>query len=186
MPVSKLVLKREDYERIEKLCNVQDHEDYAVVTSRQKGLIVRSIHVFARQPMTQEITEYENTASKVRFRGNKAEVEGSQTLAAKHLYDHLIARAYDVPDGRRILGEIKIEKDGSSTGKPLSREEAKAKVPVLLKREAIRDMVAQHWSAGQLIDMEGEEEEIKGEQEEDTQESDRYPTRDPEGSLPRS
>ena len=183
MPVSKLVLKREDYERIEKLCNIQDSEDYAVVTTRQKGLIIRSIHVFARQPMTQEITEYENTASKVRFRGNKAEVEGSQTLAAKHLYDHLIARAYDVPNGRRIMGEIKVDKDGKPVGKPLSREEARRDVPVLLKREAIRDMVAQHWSAGQLIDMEGEEEEIKGEQEEDRPASDWNPPRDPEGSL---
>lgn len=167
MPVSKLVLKKEDYARIEKLCAIGDKEDYAVVTTRQKGLIIRSIHVFSRQPMTKEITEYENTASKVKFRGNKAEVEGSQTLAAKHLYDHLIDRAYDVPVGRQVLGAIDMNDAGEMIGKPLNREEAKEKVPVLLKREAIRDMVGQHWSAGQLVEMEGDEEEVKGDTEDD-------------------
>ncbi len=164
MPKSKLVLTRDDYARIEKSCNLKGDEDYAVVTTRHKGLIVRSIHVFARQPMTKELTEYENTASKVKFKGNRAEVEGSQLLAAKHLYDHLIARAYDVPVGRAILGEIK--EDGEGT--PLTREEAIAKVPVMIKREAVRDMVAQHWSSGQLIDMEGDDdEEVHGDKEED-------------------
>jgi len=167
MPVSKLVLKKEDYTRIEVLCAIKDQEDYAVVTTRQKGVIIRSIHVFARQPMTKEITEYENTASKVKFRGNKAEVEGSQTLAAKHLYDHLISRAYDVPVGRQILGEITTDESGASTGRPLTRDEAIAQVPVLLKREAIRDMVGQHWSAGQLIEMEGEDEEVRGDKGDD-------------------
>ncbi len=172
MPKSKLVLSREDYSRIEKMCDLKGDEDYAVVTTRHKGLIIRSIHVFARQPMTKELTEYENTASKVKFKGNRAEVEGSQLLAAKHLYDHLISRAYDVPVGRAILGELKEvpgEREGESrmVGTPLQREDAIAKVPVMIKREAVRDMVAQHWSSGQLVEMEGDEEEVKGDTEED-------------------
>ena len=167
MPKSKLVLTKDDYERIEQQCALTGEEDYAVVTSRHRGLIIRSIHVFARQPMTKELTEYENTASRVKFKGNRAEVEGSQLLAAKHLYDHLIARAYDVPVGRQILGEIK-EDDGRMIGKPLDRNDAIAKVPVMIKREAVRDMVAQHWSSGQLIEMSGDDdEEIKGDTEED-------------------
>lgn len=172
MPKSKLVLTREDYTRIEEMCNLTGDEDYAVVTTRHRGLIIRSIHVFARQPMTKELTEYENTASKVKFKGNRAEVEGSQLLAAKHLYDHLIHRAYDVPVGRQVLGELTEDTSegpnkGKMTGKPLDREGAIAKVPVMIKREAVRDMVAQHWSSGQLVEMEGDEEEVKGEQEED-------------------
>ncbi len=168
MPKSKLVLSREDYARIEKMCDLKGEEDYAVVTTRHKGMIIRSIHVFARQPMTKELTEYENTASKVKFKGNRAEVEGSQLTAAKHLYDHLISRAYDVPVGRFILGELKESDDGKMVGTPLQREDAIAKVPVLIKREAVRDMVAQHWSSGQLVEMEGDDdEEVKGDTEED-------------------
>lgn len=183
------VLTRTDYERIEQLCAVTDPEDYAVVTSRQRGLLVRSIHVFARQPMTKELTEYENTSSKVKFRGNKAEVEGSQLLAAKHLYDHLILRAYTVPVGsRKILGDVEVDKDGKVIrGKPLNREESITHVPVMLKREAVRDMVAQHWSAGQLIEMEGDDEEIRGETdpEEDVQTRSGAPSGDAEDALPR-
>lgn len=167
MPASTRVLKRADYETIQQYAGVNGTEDFAVVTTRAKGLMVRSIHVFARQPMTSEMTEFENTASKMKFRGNKAEVEGSQLRAALHLYNHLISRAYDVPVGLQILGEVTVEGGKIVSGKPLTRDEAIAQVPVLIKREAIRDMTAQHWSQGQIVEMEGDEEEVKGDQEED-------------------
>lgn len=163
----KLVLKREDYLTIQKAIGITGTEHFSVVTHRSMGMIFRSIHVFARQPMTAEITEFESTASKMKFRGNKAEVEGSQVRASLHLYNHLITRAYNVPIGLQILGETDIENGQIVKGGPIDRETAIRDVPALIKREAVRDATSQHWSQGQLVDMEGEEEEVHGAKEED-------------------
>jgi hypothetical protein len=156
--MKKLALTPADYEAIEKNCNITGTEDYAVVTHRIRGAYTRSIHVFDRLPNTKELAEYENPASKLKFRGNKAEVEGSQLLAARDLYNLLIVRAYDVPVGTRtILGG----EGPDGTPKPLSRDEAKAKVPPMIKREAIRDFVAGHWSQGQISDMVEEDDDVE-------------------------
>jgi hypothetical protein len=154
--VKKLALTPDQYEKIETSIGLKDTEDYAVVTHRIRGKYERSIHVFARLPNTKELAEYESRASKLKFRGNKAEVEGSQLVAARDLYNLLIVRAYDVPVGTRtIIG--KTDPDG--TVHPISRDDAKAQVPPMVKREAIRDFVAGHWSQGQISDMVEEDDE---------------------------
>ena len=142
----------EDYSKIEAAIQPQGTEDFVVVWHLRHGRWMRSIHVFERHPMTKEITEYENTASKLKFKGNKAEVEGSQTLAAKNLYDRLVARVYDLPVGRQVLGEF-------GKGGPLTRDEAIREVPVLVKREAIREFVGEVYSASRLAESEGDAEE---------------------------
>lgn len=168
----RLSLKPKEYERIDKLVGLKDGEYYAVVASRLRGTMVRSIHVFARQPMTKELTEYENTAGKMKFRRQNAEIEGSALLAAKHLYNALIARAYDVPVGWQIHGEIKVDDKGEpEDGYPvkgyLDREQAKTIVPDLIKRSAIRDAVEQHFSEAQMSEMDDTQTEVKGQMDED-------------------
>lgn len=144
-------LTADDYTKIETAVIPQGTEDYVVVWHLRHGKWSRSVHVFERQPMTKEITDYENTASKLKFKGNKAEVEGSQTLAARDLYNKLISRVYDLPVGRQVLGEF--GKDA-----PLDRSAAIEKVPVLVKREAIREFVGEVYSASRMAESEGDAE----------------------------
>lgn len=163
----KLSLKPADYDRLDKVVGRTGTEYYSVVSHKVRGRWVRSIHVFARQPSTKELVQYENQVSKLKMRGNRTDVEGSQTLAAKHLYDALIARAYDVPVGWQILGEVTTDEAGNVTaGKPLSREEAVREVPSMIKREAVRDSLGEHYSEARISDMEGDEEDVKGEKSE--------------------
>lgn len=165
---SKLRLKPEDYEKIDRIVGLSGDEYYSVVTHRVRGKWIRSIHVFARQPMTKELTEYENTASRIKMKGNRTEVEGSQLLAAKHLYDALISRVYDVPVGWKIHGEVTVNEEGVVTaGKPLDRNDALKIVPLTIKREALRDTFGEVYSEARVAEMEGEEEEVKGDKEED-------------------
>jgi|PlaIllAssembly_1097288.scaffolds.fasta_scaffold19329_3 hypothetical protein len=165
---TKLRLKPEDYEKIDRIVGLSGEEYYSVVTHRVRGKWIRSIHVFARQPMTKELTEYENTASRIKMKGNRTEVEGSQLLAAKHLYDALISRAYDVPVGWKIYGEVDVDETGAvKSGKPLDRPEAVKTVPATIKREALRDTFGEVYSEARVAEMEGEDEEVKGDKEED-------------------
>lgn len=147
-------LREEDYAKIDAIVKPTPDEGYAVVWHKLYGKWYRSVHVFARQPSTKEVQEYENTASKLRFRSNRAEVEGSQVVAAKQLYDRLIARVYDLPVGRRVLGE----------GTPLSRDQAVELVPVLVKREAIREFTGEVYAASRLAEEEGETAELASEE----------------------
>lgn len=165
----RLSLKPEDYDRLDKIVGRTGNEYYSVVTHKMRGRYVRSIHVFHRQPSTKELVHYEQTLSKLRMRGNRTDVEGSQTLAAKDLYNALIVRAYDVPVGWQILGEITLDKDGVTlvSGKPLTREEAIEHVPPMIKREAVRDAVGEHYSESRVSEMEGDDDEVKGEAEGD-------------------
>lgn len=141
------ILKSEDYEKIEKSVNLTGQEDFVVCVHKRHNKIAFSVHVFERQPSTKEIVAYEETASKMRFKGTKAEIEGSAVLASKNLYDRLIARVYDLPIGRE-------------THKTLDRENAVRMVPVLVKREAVRDFVGGVISANQLAENEGTEGEL--------------------------
>lgn len=143
----------DDYEKIEKAAGIKGDEGYSVVFHKFRARWYRSVHVFARQPTTQDITQYEDIASKVKFRGSRAEVEGSQTLASKKLYDRLIDRVYDLPVGLKVLGEF-------GKGGPLSRDEAIDKVPVLVKREAIRDFIGEVYSAARMDEAEGGSDEV--------------------------
>lgn len=145
----KSILKSEDYEKIEKSVNLQGSEDFVVCVHRRHNKVSFSVHVFDRQPMTQEIVAYEETASKMKFKGTKAQIEGSQVLASKNLYDKLITRVYDLPVGRH-------------THAKLERADAVQIVPVLVKREAIRDFVGGVQSANSLAESEGEEAEVVG------------------------
>lgn len=169
MAKSRLSLTPEDYARIDKLVGIDPNSDqfYTVVTTKQRGKAIRSIHVFARQPTPQEVTKFEDVASKVKVRGRKTEFEGSQAKAFRHLYDALILRAYDVPSGFRILGEIP---DGQKEFNPslgLTREEAIEKVSTVIKREALRDSMGEVYSEARLSEAEGDEDEVKGDDQED-------------------
>lgn len=148
---SKLVLKAEDYQKIEASLNLKDEEDYSVVTHKVKASWYRSIHVFFRRPTTKELTTYEEKAGKLKFRGTRAEMEGSRLQAGIDLYNSLIDRVYDYPYGRRILGDI------SKGEKPLDRQSAKEYVDPLTKRAAILDFVSEVYSASQIEEREGVE-----------------------------
>jgi len=141
------VLKSEDYERIEASVKLTGQEDFVVCVHKRHNKLSFSIHVFERQPMTQEVLAYEETASKMKFRGTKAEMDGSQVLASSNLYNKLIARVYDLPVGRVVHDQ-------------LDRAAAVQLVPVLVKREAIRDFVGGVISANQLAENEGTEAEM--------------------------
>lgn len=169
MAKSKLTLTPEDYTRIDKLTGIEPSSDqfYTVVTTKQRGRAIRSIHVFSRMPTPQEVTKFEDVASKVKVRGRKTEFEGSAAKAFRHLYDALILRAYDVPSGFRILGEIP---EGTTEFDPklgLSREQAIEKVPTVIKREALRDSMSETYSEARLIENEGDEEDVKDATEDD-------------------
>jgi hypothetical protein len=100
-------------------------------------------------------------------RGRKTEFEGSQAKAFRHLYDALVLRAYDVPSGFRILGEIP---EGATKYDPtwgLTREQAIEKVPTVIKREALRDAMSETYSEARLAENEGEDEEVKDSTEDD-------------------
>lgn len=117
-----------DYEQIESRINLTGEEDFVVVSQRRHTKINFSVHVFARQPMTKEMQTYEETASRMKLRGTRADVEGSPIKAAKDLYDKLIVRVYDLRVGRQLLDEL----DGSGAAKL---------VPIVVKREAIREFL---------------------------------------------
>lgn len=164
-----LKLTPEDYDRIDKLVGLDKSSEqfYTVVTHRMRGRVYRSFHLFARQPTPAEVTKFEDTASKVKMRGRKTEFEGSQAKAFRHLYDLLILRAYDVPVGFKILGEIP---DDATTFDPtlgLTREQAIEKVPVVTKREALRDAMGEVYSEARINELEGEDEDVKGDKEDD-------------------
>lgn len=144
-----LKLTPEDYEKIDTAVNLQGAEVYAVTVHKHRGKYKRAIHVFERMPNEWEMQSFENTSTKVKFRGKDAEVKSSMVLASRTLYDTLITRAYDVPYGPRILG--------AEPGKPLTAEEAKKFVDVLAKREAMKELCGQVWASSNFDDDEEEQ-----------------------------
>lgn len=123
-----LRLTPEQYKKIEDGIYLTGTEDYVVVVQKRHGQVRYGVHVFERQPSTKEMVKYEETASRVKYRGSRAEVEGSPLLAAKSLYDLLIARAYDIQVGRQVFENM-------------TREQCVQLVTPLQKREAIREFL---------------------------------------------
>jgi hypothetical protein len=144
---TKRVLTREDHALIQLRCNInaESGEDYACVFLRGKGFGQWSIHVFARQPTQREIDSYEQTASRLKFKGQKAQIEGSQITAAVSLYNLIVIRTYDVLVGLK-------------SHDTLDRELTIAKVPPLIKREAIRQLIGEVYSESRLAEAEGADE----------------------------
>lgn len=142
MPNPKLV-SPEEHAIIQRKC-IKDPatEDYVVVVQKAKGFWQKTIHVFHRQPTQKELQTYEETSSKVKFRGSKAEMEGAPLQAASSLYDKIIERAFDV-----WVGLQKHEQMDAAT--------ARAKVLPTMKREAIRELVAEVYSASRMEEAEG-------------------------------
>lgn len=137
------LVTRADHDRIQAAINLQGEEDYCVTVQKGKGTWVKTVHVFARGPQLHEINRYEQTASKVKFKsGGKAELEGSQITAATTLYDLLIGRAYNVVRGARVIESV--DRDGART-----------QVPPLTKREAIRELIGEVYSASRMEEVVG-------------------------------
>lgn len=164
-----LKLTPEQYDLIDKVVGLDKTSEqyYTVVTHRLRGRVIRSFHLFARQPTPAEVTKFEDTASKVKVRGRKTEFEGSSAKAFRHLYDLLILRAYNVVSGLRILGEIPDDQTVYDPALGLTREQCIEKVPVVVKREALRDSMGEVYSEARINEMEGEDDEVKGDKEDD-------------------
>lgn len=136
------IVTQEDHAIIQQKCGITGDEDYAVVLQKGKGFWKKSIHVFARQPNSKELQAYEDSSSKLKFRGQKAEMEGSPLKASEWLYNLLIVRAYDVVVGLK-------------THEQLDKAAAARMVPPLVKREAIRELSAEVYSASRMEEAEG-------------------------------
>jgi hypothetical protein len=131
------LVTRADHERIQSKISLAPNEDYAVTVQKGKGFWVKTTHVFERRPSQGEINAYEQTASRLKWRGNKAEMEGSQINAAVELYNKVISRAFDVLVGMKVVDK-------------LDRERAREKVDPLVKREAIRELIGEVYSASRM------------------------------------
>jgi len=158
MSRSKLLLTKEKHREIQEAIKLDAAEDYSVVTHKRHGEWERSVHVFNRLPTTKELTIFENTSSKVKFRGaNKAEIDSGAVAAAEVLYNKLISRVYNLPQGpRKVLAPL----DGPNS-KSLSNQEARELVPPLVKREALRDFVGEVYSESRISEREGDDDEVK-------------------------
>lgn len=141
----KFSLSQEQYAEIEKKINLTGDEDYAVLLQKRHGKATYGVHVFERQPSAKEMAKYEEFASRVKYRGTKAEVEGSIVNATVYLYNLLIARAYDVQVGRKMY-------------ETLDRSQSASVVPVGTKREAIREFLSNVVGLTSLAEDEGDEE----------------------------
>lgn len=149
MPKDPRLVTRADHATIQAKIHLQGNEDYAVTVQKGKGYWIKSVHVFERRPMQSEINEYEQTASRLKWRGNKAEMEGSQINAGVNLYNRLIARAYDVQ-----VGPVKTLPEVDAAG-------ARAHVDPLVKREAIRELIGEVYSATRMEENLGSEPETQ-------------------------
>jgi hypothetical protein len=164
-----LKLTPEQYGLIDRIVGIDLNSEqfYTVVTHRSRGQVVRSFHLFARQPTPTEVTKFEDTASKVKVRGRKTEFEGSQSKAFRHLYDALIVRAYNVVSGFKILGEVPDDQKTYDPSLGLNREQAIIQVPIVVKREALRDAMGEVYSEARILELEGEDDDVKGDKEDD-------------------
>lgn len=138
------IVTREDHALIQQKCELQGSEDYAVVIQKGKGFWNKSVHVFSRQPTTKELQEFEESSSRLKFKGAKAEMEGSPIIAASNLYNRCIARVYDVLIGLKSHDRLEAQ-------------QARDMVPPLVKREAVREFTAEVYSASRMEEAEGVE-----------------------------
>lgn len=137
------------YAELESKINLTGEEDYAVLVTKRHNKASYGVHVFARQPSTKEMVAYEEAVSRVKYKGTRAEVEGSAIKAGKALYDVLIARAYDVQVGRQNYPE-------------LTRAEAIRVVTDISKREAVREFLGNVSGLTALSEDEGTSEQADG------------------------
>ncbi len=138
-------VSRADHDLIQSRAKIQGDEDYSVTVQKAKGFWVKTVHVFNRRPMLKEINDYEQTAGKVKFKGQNAELQGSQINAAFTLYNTLINRTYDVLVGVKVI-------EG-----PLDRVASQKQVDPLIKREAIRELIGEVYSATRMEESLGSE-----------------------------
>lgn len=136
------IVSREEHAVIQEKCELTGSEDYAVVLQKGKGFWNKSVHVFSRQPTTKELQDFEEASSRLKFKGQKAEMEGSPILAASNLYNRLITRVYDVLVGLKSHDR-------------LDAQHARDWVPPLVKREAVREFTAEVYSASRMEEAEG-------------------------------
>jgi hypothetical protein len=141
-PKNPKIVTRADHELIQQHIHLTGTEDYAVVIQKGKGFWNKSIHVFGRQPATRELQTFEESSSRLKFKGQKAEMEGSPIFAASELYNRLIVRAYDV-----LVGLKKYEQ--------MNTQQCKDLITPLVKREAIREFTAEVYSASRMEEAEG-------------------------------
>lgn len=153
-PTNPLKLTPEFYALMDKVIDLSGDESYSVVTSRSRGVHWRSIHVFKRQPNQADLIEYENIASKVKVKGSRTEIQGSQFAASAFLYDRLIDRVYNFPLGSHVLGytEYDTESGEIKSGGPIKAEQARADIPPQAKRTALKDAMGSHMSEGDIAD----------------------------------
>jgi hypothetical protein len=124
----RLKLTDAQYDEIESKIGLNGEETYAIVVQKHRGKMIYGVHVFQRQPSTKELVQYEETASRVKYKGSTAELQGSALLAGVNMYNLLIVRAYDIVVGMKRHDE-------------LDRGTAIASVPGLQKREAVREFL---------------------------------------------
>lgn len=141
------ILTTADHQQIQEKAriNIDGGENYAPVIQKNKGVFQWSIHVFQREATLGEINAYEQIASRVEFKGQKAQIKGSQIEAATRLYNRLVARSFDVVVGLKTYDE-------------LDREASIKTVPPLVKREAIRELLGEVYSASRMEEIEGDRE----------------------------
>ena len=158
--MSRVSLGREDHLRIQKAITLQGDEVYSVVTHRIYGVFKRSIHVFGRLPATKELIEYAETVAGAGFRDQaRADLGAGRIRAAEALYDRLVEGVYDLPIGEKTYGEVNMKDDGSMEGTPLCSVDARATVPVMVKREALRDCIGAVYSESRLDRRQSDDEE---------------------------
>lgn len=138
-------LTREDFEKIAEKAKLTGDENLAVVAHKNYGRIDFSVHVFERAPMPKEMINFEETSGRVKIRGNRAEVEGSNIKATMDLYKKLISRVYDLPVGFKQVPQ-------------LDRDKAIAMVPPLVMREAIREFLGSAQGATSYMEEQSESE----------------------------
>lgn len=136
------IVTRAEHAIIQSKIKLTGTEDYAVVIQKGKGFWNKSIHVFSRQPAPRELQTFEETSSRLKFKGQKAEMEGSPIIAANDLYNRLIVRAYDVLVGMTSHDELDAQR-------------CRDLIPPLVKREAIREFTAEVYSASRMEEAEG-------------------------------
>lgn len=124
----KYALTDDQYNDLEKKLDLKGEEAYAITVQRYRGKALYGVHVFERQPSTKELVTYEDTASRLKYKANGAQLEGSALLAAVNLYKRLIVRAYDIQVGTRNY-------------ETLDASEAVRLVPDIQKREAVREFL---------------------------------------------
>lgn len=144
-----LRLTSDQYDQIEKKLDLKGDEDFAVVVQKRHNRVRYGAFVFERQPSPKEMARYEELASRVKYKGTRAEIEGSAVQATTYIFDLLIARAQDIQSGRTVY-------------ETLDRDGARKVTPVLTKREAVREFLSNVSSLTSATEDEADVEQVDG------------------------